>query len=210
MSVLNRIAFYQRRRDETPNQDLTRELAQTRSQADIQEIAANLWNREPNVRSDCLKVLYELGYLAPDLIAGYADDFLKLLTDHNNRLVWGAMIALSTIASLQADKLFPHLETIKQVMSAGTVITNDAGMRALCGIAAHKDDYRAAILPYLFDRLSLARPVDAFRYAEFILACITVHEKAEFLAILEKWMLSAEGARLSRLRKVHRLAEAIS
>ena len=69
MSVLNKIAFYQNRRDEIPNQEVAQALAQTRSQADIREIAENLWNKEPNIQSDCLKVLYELGYLAPELIA---------------------------------------------------------------------------------------------------------------------------------------------
>jgi hypothetical protein len=202
MSVLQKIAFYQHQRSELPNQELARQLAQTRDQADIHEIASNLWNREPNVRSDCLKVLYELGYLAPELIAGYTDDFLKLLTDRNNRLVWGAMIALSTIASLQADKLFPYVAVIKKVMAEGSVITNDAGMKTLSSLAAHSDEYRREILPFLFERLSLARPVDAPRYAEFVLTCITPAEKAAFIAILEKWMRSAEGSRLSRLRKV--------
>ena len=154
MSVLHKIAFYQRERSELPNQELARQLAQTRDQADIHEIASNLWNREPNVRSDCLKVLYELGYLAPGLIAGYADDFLRLLTDRNNRLVWGAMIALSTIASLQAEKLFPHVAVIRKVMAEGSVITNDAGMKTLCRLAAHTDQYRRKLLPFLFERLA--------------------------------------------------------
>ena len=202
MSVLQKIAFFQRQRSELPNQELARELAQTRDQGDIQEIADNLWNREPNVRSDCLKVLYELGYLEPELIAGYADDFLKLLTDRNNRLVWGAMIALSTIASLQAERLFPYVGTIQKIMGEGSVITNDAGMKTLCRLAAHTDEYRRQILPFLFERLTLARPVDAPRYAEIILPCITPAEKTEFTAILETWMRSAQGSRLTRLRKV--------
>ena len=76
MSVLNKIAFHLNRRDEVPNQELAQELAQTRNQADIREIAENLRNNEPNIQSDCLKVLYELGYLAPELIADYVEDFL--------------------------------------------------------------------------------------------------------------------------------------
>ena len=79
MSVLNRIAFSQDRRDEVPNQEAARMLAETRNTADIREIAENLWNKEINIQSDCLKVLYELGYLAPELIADYVDDFIKLL-----------------------------------------------------------------------------------------------------------------------------------
>jgi hypothetical protein len=116
MSILNKIAFYLDRRDEVPNQAVARTLAQTRNAADIREIAENLWNKEPNIQSDCLKVLYELGYLAPELIAGYVDDFIKLLKQHNNRMVWGGMIALSTIATLQADKIFPYVDLIIKTM----------------------------------------------------------------------------------------------
>jgi hypothetical protein len=204
MSVLKMIAYFQGRRDEVPNQETARELARTRNTEDIHEIAGNLWNKEPNIQSDCLKVLYELGYLAPELIAGYVDDFLKLLKQRNNRLVWGGMIALSTIASLQADRIYPHVEAIQKVMAAGSVITNDAGMKTLAAVAAQKDEYRLKILPYLFERLSVSRPVDAPRYAEIILPSITPSEKGEFFAILDKWMETAEGSRLARLKKVRR------
>jgi hypothetical protein len=103
ISVLNRIASYQDRRDEAPNQELARDLAANEDQAGIREIAENLWRQEPNIRSDCLKVLYEIGYLKPEVVAPYAGDFLKLLRSRNNRLVWGAMIALSTVAGLAPE-----------------------------------------------------------------------------------------------------------
>src|SRR5512136_545258 len=172
MSVLHKIAFYQDRRDEVPNQEVARTLAQTRNAADIREIAGNLWNKEPNIQSDCLKVLYELGYLAPELIAEYVDDFLKLLKHRNNRMVWGGMIGLSTIASLQADRIFPHLDEIEKTMASGSVITNDAGMKTLSEVAARKDEYRLRIVPYLLEHLANSRAVDAPRYAETILIAI--------------------------------------
>jgi len=210
MSVLNKIAFYQDRRDEVPNQEVARTLAQTRNAADIREIAENLWNKEANIQSDCLKVLYELGYLAPELITEYVEDFIKLLKKRNNRMVWGGMIALSTIANLGADKIFPHLDEVKQAMEAGSVITNDAGIKTLSAVAAQKGEYRASIVPYLLERLNNARPVDAARYAENILVAISAVEKAEFLGILKKWMTSASSARLPRLKKVLKQAEKIS
>ena len=210
MSVLNKIAFYQNRRDEVPNQEVARELAQTRNAADIGEIARNLWSKEPNIQSDCLKVLYELGYLAPELIAEYVDDFLKLLKHRKNRMVWGGMIALSTIASLQADKIFPHVDEIKMTMEAGSIITNDAGIKTLTEVAARKAEYRARIVPYLLERLAASRPVDAPRYAENILIAIGTEDKAEFIRILEKWIGAADGPRLARLKKVLKQAEKIS
>ncbi len=207
MSVLGKIAYFQGRRDEVPNQEAARELAQTRSLVDIREIAENLWNKEPNVQSDCLKVLYELGYLAPELIADYVDDFLKLLKHRNNRMVWGGMIALSTIAGLQADRIFLHVDEIQKTMEAGSVITNDAGIKTLTEVAAQKDEYRARIVPYLLERLSSSRPVDAPRYAEVILAAIGTADKAAFVKILEKWKEASSGSRLARLKKVTKAAQ---
>ena len=142
MSVLMKIAFYQGIRDEIPNQELARELASTRDMDGIKEIAEHLWDKNTNVSSDCMKVLYETGYIAPDLIAPYAADFLKLLTSKQNRLVWGAMIALSTIAPLAAAELFEKRELICKTISQGSVITQDGGIKTL----AHSGR-RGSILP---------------------------------------------------------------
>ena len=59
MSTLPRIAYYQNRRDEVPNQELAKELAAKKDRQGIQEIAANLWSEYSQIQSDCLKVLYE-------------------------------------------------------------------------------------------------------------------------------------------------------
>jgi hypothetical protein len=209
MSVLNKVAYFQNRRDEVPNQEVARELARTRNAADIREIAENLWNKEPNIQSDCLKVLYELGYLAPELIADYVSNFLKLLKRRNNRMVWGGMIALSTIAPLKADEIFPHVDEIKKTMEEGTVITNDAGIKILADIAAQKEEYRSEILPYLFKRLADCRSVDTPRYAERVAPAVDAAHKAEFIQILEKCMESATSSRLARLRKSLKAVQSI-
>ncbi len=116
MSVLNRIAYFQNRRDEEPNQELAKDLAAIRDRNGIQKIAENLWNKNQNVQSDCLKVLYEIGYLDPVLISDYVGDFLKLLNSMNNHLVWGSMIALSIVAKLKADAIYDHRESIQATM----------------------------------------------------------------------------------------------
>ena len=95
MSALNRLASSLGRRDEVPNQELARDLAARKDKAGIREIAENLWNKDKNIQADCIKVLYEVGYLEPKLIADYAEDFVKLLRSKNNRLVWGGMTALA-------------------------------------------------------------------------------------------------------------------
>lgn len=44
--------FYQNRRDEVPNQELARQLADREDRPGIHEIATNLWNPESGVQSD--------------------------------------------------------------------------------------------------------------------------------------------------------------
>ena len=90
LSVLEKIAFYRNRRDEVPNQELARELAVTENRDGIIEIAQNLWQKNKSVQSDCLKVLYAIGYINSNLISGYVDEFLNLLKSKTNRMVWGS------------------------------------------------------------------------------------------------------------------------
>ena len=207
MSILNKIAFYQDRRDETPNQELAQALAQTRNQADIREIAENLWNKEPNIQSDCLKVLYELGYLAPELIAEYADDFLKLLKHHNNRIVWGGMIALSTVADLKAAEIFPHVDEIVQVMKKGSVITIDNGIKVLALVASQKEDFRKVIFPTLLEHLRTCRPKEVPQHAEKSLPAITAGNKSDFIRVLEKRLEDMTASQTARLKKIIKTAE---
>lgn len=97
--------------------------------------------------SDCLKMLYEIGYLKPELVAPYAGDFLKLLRSRKNRLVWGAMIALSTVAGLVADESYPHVAEIQRAITEGSVITVDAGVLTLARLAKTGAARQAALLP---------------------------------------------------------------
>ncbi len=208
MSVLDRIAYFQGRQDEVPNQELARDLAASEDRAGIQEIAENLWNREPKIRSDCLKVLYEIGYLKPELVAVYAGDFLKLLGNRNTRLVWGAMIGLSTIAGLAADAIYPHAVKVQRAMAAGSVITVDAGVLTLARLAATSDERRAALIPYLLEHLRTCRPKDVPQHAEKIVSAITPAYRDRFGEVLQARMPLMAPAQAARLRKVLRQVEA--
>jgi hypothetical protein len=206
MSVLNRIAYLQNRRDEVPNQELARELAEQKDRAGIREIAENLWNRDKNIQADCVKVLYEIGYLDPSLIADYADDYLKLLRSRNNRLVWGGMIALSTVADLKADVIHAHLDEILKAMHAGSVITVDNAVKTLA-LAASNEAYRPAIFPHLLEHLRTCRPKDVPQHSEKSLPAVDASNKAVFMAVLEKRVEDLSAAQITRVRKVIKAAE---
>ncbi|HSV50034.1 MAG TPA: hypothetical protein VLH35_06930 [Candidatus Acidoferrales bacterium] len=201
MPVLDKIAFYQNRRDEVPNQQLAAELAKTENKAGIAEIAANLKHKNHNVQSDCLKVLYEIGYLKPDLIADYTADFLELLQSKNNRMVWGAMIALATVADKKPKEIYAHLGDLTAAMDKGTLITLVWGTKALAKVAAADQSYKQKIFPLLMAQLKKCLPRDVPMHAESILSAIDAQNKAEFLSLLEARKPEMTASQLSRLKK---------
>jgi len=210
MSVLNRIAYFQNRRDEVPNQELAKELASRKDKTGIREIAENLWNKDKNIQADCIKVLYETGYIEPALIADYVEDFIKLLKSKNNRLVWGGMIALGVIAELKADVVFAHLAEIQKAMEEGSVITMDNGIVTLARAASKNDEYNKAIFPYLLGHLKTCRPKEVPQHSEKTLPAVNVSNKAAFIKVLEKRTEDLSSAGLTRVQKVIKQARAIS
>jgi hypothetical protein len=202
MSVLDQIAHFQNRRDEVPNQELARKLAETGDSAGIREIAENLWNKDKSIQADCLKVLYEVGYLAPELVAPYAGDFLKLLRSRNNRLVWGGMIALSTVADLAAETLYPERAEIQKAMERGSVITVDAGVLALAKLASTGLDRQRELLPFLLEHLKSCRPKDVAQHCEKVAPAVNGEYAQEFIAVLGSRMEDLSETQARRIKKV--------
>jgi hypothetical protein len=149
MTVLHKIAYYRNRRDEVPNQELARELVEARDLEGIREVTENLDHSIPSVRSDCLKVLYEIGYLAPDLIAPYVDRFLALLHRKSNRMVWGGMIALGTIAELKPAEIWNEVDSVIDAVNYGTLITEVWGIRTLAKLSAANEAYAQRLFALL-------------------------------------------------------------
>ena len=202
MSALSKIAFFQNRRDEVPNQQLAKELAQTENKEGIKEIAQNLHHKNQNVQSDCLKVLYEIGYLKPDLIADYTPDFLGLLHSKNNRMVWGAMIALATVADKKPTEIYAKLNDVTAAMDKGTLITVVWGTKTLAKVAAADKTYKQKIFPLLTTQLKKCIPRDVPMHAESILPAIDAQNKQEFLNILETRKPEMTASQQARLKKV--------
>ncbi|RME86552.1 MAG: hypothetical protein D6770_11610 [Anaerolineae bacterium] len=202
MSVLERLASALGRRDDVPNQELAREVAAARDEEAVRELVVHLNDRDRNIQSDCIKVLYEIGYLAPELIADYADEFLALLRSRNNRLVWGGMIALSTIAALKAPFLYAHREEIMRAIEQGSVITQDRGIKALALVAAQRAEYREALFPYLLKHLATSRPKDVPQRAEAILSAVTAENREPFLQVLTDRMADLKPSQVRRVKKV--------
>ena len=209
MSTLDKIAFSQNRHDEVPNQILARELAETKNKDGIREIVENLGNKNKNVRSDCLKVLYEIGYLDPGLISDYGNDFLKLLKSKDNRMVWGAMIGLATIAGRHPKEIWEQIDDVIYITESGTVITLVWGMRALARVAAADENYKEKIFPFLLKQIRVCIPRDVPTHTESILCAVDQKNKGELLSILEARRAELTPAQLTRLKKVFQYLDKI-
>ena len=88
MTVLDKLASSLNRNDEMPNQELAEQIVQENDKKSVKELINNLYNPDKNIQSDCIKVLYEIGERKPSLISEYADKFIALLNENNNRLIW--------------------------------------------------------------------------------------------------------------------------
>jgi hypothetical protein len=202
MTVLNQIAYFQDRRDEIPNQVLARNLAEIQNKPGIHEIASNLWNKNKQIRSDCLKVLYEIGYLRPDLIADYVDDFLTLLKYRDNRMVWGAMIGLATIADLRPESIWSQIDVVIAAVENGSVITVVWGVKTLARVAAADPTYNDKLFPILIAQLQKCIPRDVPIHAESISIAVDSIHLLPFLNILDKRKLELSSSQLTRLNRV--------
>jgi hypothetical protein len=209
MSILNRLASLQNRRDEAPNQELARDLAARRDETGIREIAENLWNKDKNIQADCIKVMYEIGYIEPELVAVYAGDFIKLLKSKNNRLVWGAMGALVATAKIDPDAIFKNLDAVKKAKETGSVITVDNAVSVLAYTASANPKYSAVIFPDLLHHLAFCRPKEVPQHAERTFPAVNAGNKNEFIKVLEKRMEDLSGGGLARVKKLVKQAAAL-
>ena len=110
--MIEKLAYSLGKNDEEPNIALAKELAAAKNKKAVAEIVEGLNSKTEQIANDCIKVLYELGGIKPELISGYAENFITLLRSGNNRLVWGAMTALSKITALNPEFVYNNLKTI--------------------------------------------------------------------------------------------------
>ena len=201
MSWINRIAFYRNIRNEIPNQELAREFARSNNSLGIHEIAGYLFDKNPSVASDCIKVIYETGYIKPELIQEYTDIFLQLLESKNNRMVWGGMIALSTVAYLRAEQIFNKIDLVLETIKKGTLITEVSGIKTIAIISTVSNTYKEKLLPALFDYLEKCRPIDFASRVETTIPVISSSEEKEILNSVIK--LKSNELSCAQIRKLN-------
>jgi hypothetical protein len=202
MSVLHQLASSLNRRDEVPNQELAQRIAATNNKSAVKELVENLHNKNKEIPGDCIKVLYEIGAVRPDLIAGYYKEFGDLLQSKTNRLIWGAMTALDSIALNEPKGVHAMLPRILAATDAGSVITKDHAVGILAKLAtvkAYRDDCISLLLEELMKSPNNQFPM----YVEKALPVIGEKERQRFQVIIMKRMpeLERESAK-KRVTKV--------
>ncbi len=202
MSIINKLASSLGRRDEVPNQELAKRIASTDDAGAIKELVENLGNKNKDIQSDCVKVLYEIGESKPALVAPYAKNFIALLDSKNNRMQWGAMTALSSIAAENPKSIYSALAKIVAVSDAGTVITKDHCVKILvklCGIKQYAEDAFALLNEQILNAPENQMPT----YAESTLPFVNEKNKAGFIKMLTSRLADIETeTKKKRIEKV--------
>ena len=151
-----------------------------------------------------IKVLYEIGEREPKLIAKYVDTFIKLLKSKNNRLVWGAMIALSKITSIKPQEIFDNLEIIIKAYEKGSVITVDNSISVFAQLVKAGSKYEEKIFPIIIKHLETCRPKEVAQHAERVFICINKNNADLFIKALKKrydMLTDSQKKRVDKLLK---------
>jgi hypothetical protein len=187
--------------------ELALEISKTQNQDAVRELVSNLINKDKRIQSSCIKTLYETGYRSPGLISDYHQDFLGQLTSHNNRMVWGSMIALSTIADQRPAELFDSLQLILDTMKKGSVITVDAGV-AILGSLNSFSKYSPEVEKHLTDILWKCEAKDLPGFMEKVLKSVSPANKEIYIRIINQRIIELEKeSQKKRLMKILKTIE---
>jgi hypothetical protein len=183
MNIVAQLASSMGRRDELPNEELAKKIAENNDEGAVQELIENLQHKSAAIQNDCIKVLYETGERKPVLIAGYTPTFLDLLSHKNNRLQWGAMTALYAIVKEYPKTIHENLARIVAAADSGSVITEDNAVKILISICTFKAYANNAFT--LLDEQLLNSPTNQLpMYAELAIPVINNDNKGVFVKTL--------------------------
>jgi hypothetical protein len=207
MKAIDFIAANLKKRDEKANEQLALEIIKGTHHDWIKELVDNLSNKDKNIQSDCIKVLYEIGENgSPHLIAPYLNDFGNLLNSKNNRLIWGAMIAIDMIASVNPKGVYDLLPFIQKTIAQGSVITVDHGVGILARLSIHQDLAKKTF-PLLIEQLEKCPVKQLPVYAEKSIAAIRPADRKLFAELLESRL--PEIDKESRKKRIEKIIKAL-
>ncbi len=155
------------RKDELPNIELANMILKKNDPESINELIELISSKNKAFQNDSIKVLYEVGEKKPELLISFFDDFIAFLDSKNNRLQWGAMTALHSIAKEYPNLIYPHLETLHHKAMEGSVITRD-NFIAIINLLIKEKEYHALAYHYLQIHLQSCPSNQLPMYAEWV------------------------------------------
>nr|WP_299487141.1 hypothetical protein [uncultured Allomuricauda sp.] len=201
MSVIDKLASSLDRRDEVPNQELAKEIVSSQDKQAVKVLFENLSNKKA-IQNDCIKVLYEIGEQEPNLISNHINEFIAQLSSKNNRLQWGAMMALGTITRNRPKEIYKELPVILLAADKGSVITKDHAINILlklCSIKAYSESTFSLLVEQLLKSPTNQLPM----YAERSIPIINDKNKTLFVKTLRSRLNDIEKeTKRKRVEKV--------
>jgi hypothetical protein len=203
MNAVSLLACSLGRNDEQPNEQLAVQIVQSKNKEWVKELVENLNNKDKNIQNDCIKVLYEVGQRgAPELIAPYLNNFTKLLTGKQNRLIWGAMYAIDSLTLKYAKEVMQHLHVIMQTVDKGSVITIDNGVYIISKLCSFKE-YNSTAFPLLIEQIKRCPIKQVPMYAERSSQYLLKENISDFLKLLnERYSEMISDSQKKRMEKV--------
>jgi hypothetical protein len=203
MKAIDLLATSLNRGDDKPNQELAEGIIKSNRTDWVKELVENLNHKDKNIQSDCIKVLYEIGELgAASMIAPYYLTFGNLLESKYNRLVWGAMYALDSIASVNPSGINSILPAICKAIDKGSVITIDGGVSILAKLAA-VNEFTETAFPLLLEQLKRCPAKQLPMYAEKSVKAINTANKIYIIDLIrERYSEMERDSQRKRLDKV--------
>lgn len=202
MAIVDQLASSLGHRDEAPNIALAEKLCASPDQKIVTELAAITESGTKPLRHDAIKVLYEIGERAPDLIAPHLETFVALLASKDNRMLWGALSAIDTLGKTCPERIMPHLNAILDAADRSSVIAKDKTMHLLATLNSN-EKFAPIVEPVLLERLKHAAVNQFPMYAEFAAETISDTGRTELIAIIKTRQAAisypAKKARLEKL-----------
>ncbi len=202
MDITKKLASVLGYSGEEPNIQLAREIVETNDHDAVRQLVDNLTNKTKRIPQDCIKTLYEIGFLKPVLLTPHFDTLLKLLPTKVNRLQWGAMTAINTMTLEIPDKIYTHLGTILEIGENGSVITKDNCMQILIKLYT-LEKYRSDVFTLINEQLKVSLPNQLPSYAEKLNEVIVSDHVQTFIDTLKSRLPDVETeSKLKRVEKV--------
>lgn len=209
MTVINKLSSSLGQKGNDANIALAKKIAKTENIHAIKELVENLKNKDKKIQADCIKTLYETAYIKPDLIASYHSEFMALLSNKNNRLIWGGIIALMTITDLKSKELYASVDLISDTVNKGSTITIDSGIEILAKLNKYSE-YQNKVEILLIDQLWRCPIKQLPKYMEKSIISITEKNKEIYENIINERKSECErDSQVKRLDKVLKQIEKI-